>query len=158
MTRGSEIRIGREPSTTTAEEVRAGRSPSADELERLAREEGVRGILNLNFEGEPGEVLSPNAEATWAHTFELEHRRLSVEPSTIRRDEVAAFRGVLAGVSKPVFVHSLGGSRAAALVTIDLAVRRGLGDRAALELADARGIDCGELAGAVAAVLDRGRT
>src|SRR5262245_41665264 len=94
-------------------------------LERLAKQ-GFRAVLNLSAEGEAGAPLSPNVEASWAHALALEHGRLSVFVDDLVPELVDRFRAVLATLRRPVYVESLHGRRAAALLTIELARRRRL--------------------------------
>jgi protein tyrosine phosphatase (PTP) superfamily phosphohydrolase (DUF442 family) len=122
--------------------VSVGRSPTIRDIEVLARKAGFRGLLNLNTEGEPGQILSPNVEATWAHTFEMQHERVSIDPAALRPELVDSFLETLQGVAKPVYVHSLLGRRAAALMTVHLALERELSGGDALMEAKALGLDC----------------
>lgn len=112
-------------------------SRAPGDVQRLSRM-GFRSIVNLAHEGEPGQTLSPNVEATWAHTFDLEHRRLSVcpRPSSADLDRFLSYRESL---PRPVFVHSTGGSRAAAFGAIALALEQGLTAEAVLEELSRRG-------------------
>ena len=119
-----------------------GSSPTVRDIERLARKAGFRTLLNLNMEGEPGQVLSPNVEATWAHTFEMQHGRVSIDFELLLPERVDRFLETLRASPKPVYVHSLGGRRAAALATIHLALARGIPGSEALAAAQALGIDC----------------
>ncbi len=107
----------------------------------LARKAGFRALLNLNAEGEPGQILSPNVEATWAHTFEMQHERVSID-LVLRSELVDEFLETLQEIAKPVYVHSLLGRRAAALMTIHLALERGISGADALVEAKTLGIDC----------------
>lgn len=85
------------------------------QLDRRGVEElwraGFRSIVNVADEGEPGQILSPNVEATWAHTFGLEHARLSVS-AFIRAEHVERLRRLLARLPRPIYLHSTGGERA----------------------------------------------
>lgn len=145
-------RLGFRPRTTDArgplrvlrasERVFLGRSPGLRDVERLARREGFRALLNLNTEGEPGEVLSPNVEASWAHTFEMQHARAAFTADRPRSEWVDRFLDTLRTVARPVYVHSLGGQRAAALMTIHLALERSLTGPAAVVEAQGLGIVC----------------
>ena len=86
------------------DDISVGRSPTIREIETLARKAGFRSLLNLNTEGEPGQVVSPNVEATWAHTFDMYHERVSVDPLHPRRACVDRFLETLGRIAKPVFV------------------------------------------------------
>ena len=123
-------------------DIALGRTTTVDGIGRLAREEGFRAILDLNTEGEPDELLSPNVEATWAHTFELEHGRVSTDPGRLRSARADEFLVELERIAKPVFVHSRHGRRAAALLTVHLGLERRCSGREALARARALGIDC----------------
>jgi protein tyrosine phosphatase (PTP) superfamily phosphohydrolase (DUF442 family) len=137
--------------------ISLGVSPTIRDIGQLARKAGFRALLNLNTEGEPGQRLSPNVEATWAHAFELEHQRASIDVATLRPEQVDRFLEALREIHKPVYVHSLGGQRAKAMMTIHLALERGLGGRQALTQAQGLGLDCGlePLRGFVEAEVDR---
>jgi protein tyrosine phosphatase (PTP) superfamily phosphohydrolase (DUF442 family) len=100
--------------------VSFGKSPTIRDIEMLSRKAGFRALLNLNTEGEPGQVLSPNVEATWAHTFEMQHERVSIDPAVWRSEWVDRFLETLRTIAKPVYVHSLTGRRAATLITVHL--------------------------------------
>jgi protein tyrosine phosphatase (PTP) superfamily phosphohydrolase (DUF442 family) len=125
-----------------SDSISLGVSPAIRDIERLARKAGFRSLLNLNTEGEPGQRLSPNVEATWAHAYELEHERASIDVATLRSEQVSRFLETLQEIEKPVYVHSLHGRRAKAMMAIHLALERGLGGREALSEARARGLDC----------------
>ena len=125
-----------------SDSVLLGKSPTIRDIERLARKAGVRTLLNLNTEGEPGQLLSPNVEATWAHATGLQHERVSSDVGGLRTEWVDRFLDTLEKVDKPVYVHSLRGRRAATLMIIHLGLARGLPVLQALAEARALGIDC----------------
>lgn len=125
-----------------SETVSLGRSPTIRDIETLARKAGIRAILNLNTEGEPGQLLSPNVEATWAHAFDLHHERASSDVGGLRSAWVDTFLESLRRIRKPVYVHSLHGRRAATLMIIHLGLARGLSGDGAVAQARALGIDC----------------
>lgn len=122
--------------------ILVGPSPTRKQIEALARA-GVRSLLNLNTEGEPGQVLSPNVEASWAHTFDLEHARVSVSPKLWSPGTVDRFLETLERLPGPVYVHSLKARRAASLLTIHLGLARGCSGHEALQQARELGLDCG---------------
>lgn len=122
--------------------VSLGKSPTIRDIEMLSRKAGFRALLSLNTEGEPGEILSPNVEATWAHTFEMQHERVSIDPGGPRSECVDEFLETLRKIAKPVYVHSLRGRRAAALMTLHLALERELSGNDALAKAKALDLDC----------------
>ena len=122
--------------------VSLGKSPTIRDIEMLARKAGFRALLNLNTEGEPGQILSPNVEATWAHTFEMQHERVSIDLGVLRSEWVDSFLETLHKIAKPVYVHSLLGRRAAALITVHLALERKLSGKDALVEAKTLGLDC----------------
>lgn len=129
-----------------------GASPTLPEIEQLARRKGFRALLNLNEEGEPDARLSPNVEASWAHTYELQHERATLPRGPLDSADVSRALDALRRCAQPVFVHSQGGRRAAALLTIWIGLERCLGGRDALAAARALGIECGpELEAAVRA-------
>ena len=121
--------------------ISLGRSPSLREIETLARKRNVRSLLNLNTEGESGEQLSPNVEASWAHAYALHHERLSIDVGVLRSEWVEAFGETLRRIPKPVYVHSRLGRRAAALMAIHEALAGGMAGGAALERARALGLE-----------------
>lgn len=118
-----------------------GPQPSRKGLESLAKE-GFRSILNLSAEGEEGLPLSPNVEASWAHALALRHGRLSVYPDNLRSDLVERFQQGLDALPGPIYVESRTGRRAAALLTIKLALDRHLSVDQAFETARSLGMDC----------------
>lgn len=97
-------------------DVSIGPSPDIGQIEWLARRRGFRALLDLNEEGEPGQTLSPNVAASWAHTFGLVHERVSISLERPDAADVARFLATLRAIQKPVYVHSAHGARAAALV------------------------------------------
>ena len=119
-----------------------GRSPTLRDVEALC-DAGVRSLLNLNTEGEPGQLLSPNVEASWAHAFALQHERVSIRPRAWRSEWVDAFLETLQGIVKPTYVHSLEGRRAAVLFAIQIGLETGVSAQDALAEVRALGIDCG---------------
>jgi uncharacterized protein (TIGR01244 family) len=133
-----------------------GSQPDRKGLERLARQ-GFRSVLNLSAEGEEGPQLSPNVEASWAHTFGMQHGRLSVYPDNLRPELVERFQRTLAALPRPVYVESRTGRRAAAFLTLHLGLERGLSSEQAFEAARALDMDCEleELRAFVRAALER---
>jgi len=125
-----------------SDSVSLGKSPTIRDIETLARKAGIRALLNLNTEGEPGQLLSPNVEATWAHASGLQHERVSSDVGGLRSEWVDRFLDSLQKVRKPVYVHSLRGRRAATVMIIHLALARGLSEEQALAEAKVLGIDC----------------
>jgi protein tyrosine phosphatase (PTP) superfamily phosphohydrolase (DUF442 family) len=125
-----------------SDDVSLGKSPTIRDIETLARKAGFRAILNLNTEGEPGQLLSPNVEATWAHAFDLQHERVSSDVGGLRSGWVDTFLDTLRRIRKPVYVHSLHGRRAATLIIIHLGLARGLSAERAVAEAEDLGIDC----------------
>lgn len=121
--------------------ISGGGQPSLKGLERLARK-GFRSILNLSAEGEPGPHLSPNVEASWAHALAMQHGRMSVYLDSLRPELVELFLRALADLPRPVYVESKTGRRAAAFLTIKLALERRLSADQAFETARSLGMDC----------------
>jgi protein tyrosine phosphatase (PTP) superfamily phosphohydrolase (DUF442 family) len=137
-----------------------GPSPSVDQIEWLARRAGFRSLFNLNEEGEPGPTLSPNVEATWAHTYGMQHERVSLSRERLDPSCVDQFLWTMGAIEKPVYVHSAGGARAAALLTILLGLSQRSSGADAVRAAQARGLDCKSplLERAVQAEIDRRST
>jgi protein tyrosine phosphatase (PTP) superfamily phosphohydrolase (DUF442 family) len=100
---------------------------------------GFRSIVNLAHEGEPGQILTPNIEASWAHTFELDHARLSIGDSP-RSEEFERLCQLLVELPRPIYLHSTGGERARALGVACVARRRGWSGTQALREAESRAI------------------
>ncbi len=100
---------------------------------------GFRSIVNLAHEGEAGQVLSPNIEASWAHTFELDHARLSVG-SFPRKEQFERLCQLCDELTRPIYLHSTGGERALALGLASVARRRGWSGEQALREAESRAI------------------
>jgi len=118
-----------------------GRSPTQRQIEWLARRRRLRSIVDLNVEGERGQVLSPNVEASWAHAYRLIHERVSLDARLPWGPRVEHFLATIARLERPVYVHSLHGRRAAAMATIALGVELGCSGAEAMERARERGID-----------------
>lgn len=125
-----------------SESVSLGRSPTIRDIEKLAREERFRALLDLDTEGEPEQILSPNVEATWAHAFDLQHERVSIDVDALRSRSVDEFLKTLQRIEKPVYVHSLCGRRAAAMMIVHLALERRLSGSGAVAEGKTLGLDC----------------
>lgn len=119
-----------------------GRSPSLADIESLIRKEGLRSLVNLNTEGEPHEVMSPNVEASWAQALNLRHERVSISAVAPRSEDVGRFLHALECVPRPVFVHSLHGGRAAAMILVHLGLEQRISGTAAVHFAKGLGISC----------------
>ncbi len=139
---------GAEPATTPLAEVRyapgiyVGPAPDKRGIGRLARR-GFASLLDLRTEGEPGQVLSPNVAATWAHAEAVEHLRASISRGVLEPGSVDIFLAQLARAARPVYVYSGTGRRAAALLAIHHALERGLSAQEALEHLRSIGLDPG---------------
>lgn len=105
--------------------VFAGVELSRRDLDELARQ-GVRSIVDLREEGEPGQTLSPNVAAAWAHACALEYRRVTVSLEHLHAQLVDRFLQALDASPRPVFVQSAKGLRAAAFLILSLALDQGL--------------------------------
>ena len=121
--------------------VSIGGQLSRKDIDRLAMN-GFRSILNLSQEGEPGQLLSPNVEASWAHANAMEHSRVSVSFDHPQSRSVDRFLEKLDELPRPVYVHSETGRRAAAFLTIVLALDRRIPGDQALAAAESMGLDC----------------
>jgi protein tyrosine phosphatase (PTP) superfamily phosphohydrolase (DUF442 family) len=121
-------------------DISVGPSPDIGQIRWLARRGGIHALLDLNEEGEPGQVLSPNVAASWAHTLELAHERVSISLERPAEADVERFLTTLRAIPKPVYVHSASGERAAALVTIWFGIERGMCGVDALAFACALGL------------------
>jgi uncharacterized protein (TIGR01244 family) len=105
--------------------VLAGGELTRRDLDRLARQ-GVRSIVDLREEGEPGQQLSPNVAAAWAHACDLEYRRVSVSVEHLVPQHADLFLQALEASPRPVYVQSAKGLRAAAFLILSLALDQGL--------------------------------
>ena len=103
------------------------------------RRAGFRSIVNLAHEGEPGQILSPNVEASWANTFDLHHARLSVGPAPLREEFVRLCQ-LLDELPWPIYLHSTGGERALVMGLASVARRRGWSGETAVREAESRAI------------------
>lgn len=119
-----------------------GCSPTLADIEDLARKDGLRSLVNLNTEGEPGETMSPNVEASWAHALDLRHERVSFAADLPRSGDADRFLQALASVPTPVFVHSQHGRRAAAMILVHLGLERRISGAAAVQAAKGLGVTC----------------
>ncbi len=108
-----------------ADGVLAGGELTRRDLDRLARQD-VRSIVDLREEGEPGQQLSPNVAAAWAHACDLEYRRVSVSLDHLRPEHVEAFLQALTASPRPVYVQSANGLRSAAFLILRMALDHGL--------------------------------
>lgn len=104
-------------------DLAAGPSPDKPDLEYL-RQRGFRSLVSLNAEGAPGELLSPNVEASWAHAEDLAHARVTLYEFPTAAD-VDLFLETYEALPKPVYVHSLDGSSALTLAWIAVSVTGG---------------------------------
>lgn len=120
------------------EGVAIGSGVDRDAIEGLARA-GFRAIVAVGAEGEAGERLSPSVEASWAHTFGMQHGRLYVDGSP-RGEAVDALSALLARFPRPLYLHSLTGERAAAVALVLYALDRKLDGERALEEAARAGL------------------
>ena len=120
----------------------AGPAPDQKAIARLARR-GYRSLLDLRTEGEPGQVLSPNVAASWAHANAIEHLRASISRGVLVPGSVDRFLQQLALAPRPVYVHSGTGRRAAAALAIHLALEQDLPADQALARARELGLDPG---------------
>ncbi|HVS17197.1 MAG TPA: sulfur transferase domain-containing protein, partial [Planctomycetota bacterium] len=105
--------------------VLAGGELSRRDLDRFARQD-VHSIVDLREEGEPGQQLSPNVAAAWAHACALEYRRVSVSVDHLKPRHTDLFLQALDASPRPVYVQSANGQRAAAFLILRLALRQGL--------------------------------
>lgn len=121
------------------EGVRIGGALSKRDLAGLARR-GFRAVVCIGHEGEPGQLLSTSVEASWAHTFAMEHRRVYLH-GLPRSGHVEELRAALARVPRPAYLHSGGDERAAALAIALLALERRLDADHALTAAAASGLE-----------------
>jgi uncharacterized protein (TIGR01244 family) len=126
--------------------VLAGGELTRRDLDRLARQ-GVHSIVDLREEGEPGQRLSPNVAAAWAHACALEYRRVSVSVEHLQSQHMDSFLQALAASPRPVYVQSAKGRRAAAFLILRLAIDEGLDATGAL--ARARELDLPQLSPAL---------
>lgn len=123
------------------ERISAGTSPTKDDLQRLARKLGFRAVVCLNQPGEKGAPMTPDVENSWAHAFELEQERVPIDARALWSRHVDRFLEAVQRLDGPIYVHSTGGRRAAALLAIHLGLARGLDGDAALNEARALGLD-----------------
>lgn len=126
--------------TRYAPGIHVGPAPDRRGIERLAKQ-GIRSLLDLRDEGEPGQTLSPNVAASWAHATDLVHLRAPISRAVLQPNSVDRFLAQLARAPRPVYVHSDSGRRAAALLAIHLALEQGLPAQQALERLRAQGLD-----------------
>jgi hypothetical protein len=80
-------------------------------------------------------------EASWAHAFEMQHERAAFSAELPRSEGVDRFLDRLRTIARPVLVHSLEGHRAAALMTLHLALERNLAAGEAAEEGRTLGFD-----------------
>ena len=120
-------------------------------IEKLSHA-GFRAIVNVAEEGEPGQILSPNVEATWAHTFELAHVRHSVGAFP-EREDVERLSGILAELPRPIYLHATREERALGLGLAAVAQLRGWSLEQALREAESLAIDSRSLERLLAEVL-----
>lgn len=125
--------------TRLFEGVRIGGALSQRDLAGLARR-GFRAVVRIGHEGEPGQLQSASVEASWAHAFDLEHRRVYLH-GLPRGEHVEELRRALTLVPRPAYLHSGGDERAAALAIVLLALERQLDADRALTAAAASGLE-----------------
>jgi|SRR6185503_7578567 len=105
-------------------------------VEELSKS-GFRSIVNLARVGEPGQILAPDIEASFARSFEVEHAHLSVGHFP-RREQFEQLCQLIDELPRPVYLHSTGGERALALGVAYVARRRGWSGQRALREARSR--------------------
>lgn len=113
-----------------------GGQPSEDDLQRLA-DEGFRSVVNLRWDGEAHQPISPDAEGGRAASAGLEYRHMPVSVHALSAERVEDLKAALETLPGPVYVQCRAGQRAAALSL--LAERESASTEAVLD--EAKGID-----------------
>lgn len=103
-------------------------APEAGDLQRLAAA-GVKAVVNLRQAGEPGEKLSPQAEAEEAHASGLAYLHYPVSPADLTPVTARDFAAKLGELPGPVAIHCASGRRASLMGLASWAQRTG-GDAA----------------------------
>lgn len=117
--------------------VTAGPARDQGSLMRLPRE-GFSRVIDLRTEGET-DPLSPAEEADLLQDADLEHVHLPVDWKDMGYDQADRILAAIDGADGPVYIHSTSGKRAAAMVVIDRAIRKGLNPKEAVRQAEALG-------------------
>lgn len=118
----------------------AGQPTEAD-LQGL-KDRGYAGVANLRNEGEPDQPLGPAAEAEVARRLGLDYVHYGVSNQPLSREGVAAVCDFLdRHEGEPVLVHCRSAGRAAALVLLHQAKKRGWKANEAIANGRAMGLD-----------------
>ncbi|MBX6314830.1 MAG: hypothetical protein IRY99_18215 [Isosphaeraceae bacterium] len=105
--------------------ITVGDQPTEENLETLKRE-GYVGVVNLRHDGEPEQPLSPAAEGERARALGLDYLHYGVGGAPLAPEGVRSVLDFLdRHDSGKVLVHCRKGGRAAALVLLHQAQKRG---------------------------------
>lgn len=118
-----------------------GAQPSEAELREL-KEQGFASIVNLRPPGEKDQPLSPEQEGKEVQSLGLAYLHEPVDSSAMSPEVVDRVRAGLDELPKPAYVHCKGGTRAGAVVVMDMAVKNGMSGEDTLQQAEQMGFQC----------------
>lgn len=128
------------------DDVTLAAQPDEPELAQIAAA-GFKSVVNNRPAGEEPGQLDPMVEGERARALGMEYRHIPMTGATLTPELVDHFRAELEALPKPVYVHCRSGTRSAALVLMDKAVREGVSGQEAARRAAQLGFDVSGLSG-----------
>jgi uncharacterized protein (TIGR01244 family) len=123
------------------EQVSVGPQPNDEDIRQLADQQ-FGAVVNFRAEGERGQPFSPKQEGEKVRDAGMEYLNIPISVDSLGPDVVDRFRDQFEGLSKPVYAHCKGGTRAAAMVMMQLACEQGMSGEQALHQAQELGFAC----------------
>lgn len=123
-------------------EIYISDQPSEEDLAFLANR-GVLSIVNLRQEGEMNQPLSPADEERISTKHRLHYYHFPVSFKHLSKEDVDLFRQEFKKLPRPILVHCQRGVRAAGLVIMDYAVKKGMSGEEGLLYVKSCNIDFG---------------
>lgn len=121
------------------EEVTIAAQPDEETLRQLPKL-GYRSVVNFRTTGEPGQPLSPQAEAEIVAKSQMEYLHVPVSMPGLAETQVDEFREAYASLPKPVFAYCKVGFRAAVMIMLQQARQHNWSPEQAFQEARAHGI------------------
>lgn len=110
-------------------------------LEELAQK-GFRSVVNFRAADEEEGQWHPDDEGEAVRVQGMTYRHIPVSMNAMDPAAVDEFRSRFAQLPKPVYAHCKSGTRAGAMVMMDLACRQGLSGEETLAKAEELGFKC----------------
>lgn len=121
-------------------EIYIADQPTEEDLAFLAHK-GILSIVNLRLEGELNQPITPFDEEKIAQRHQLHYYHFPVSFAKLKKNDVDVFRQELKKLPRPLVVHCQRGVRAAALVVMDYALRKGMTGAEGLQYVKSYNID-----------------